>query len=133
MPKPPADGTPPEYSPRNDREVYRAVYPVSYPTALTPHVLLDGEVVPVPLLDCSEQGIRYQATPGESPPLGTPVTGELRCPERAPRSFKGHVVRAEPGEVALRLDPPGLPFSLLLAEQRAVLIWTRTRAEPTDG
>ena len=120
----PADG-----SPRNDREVYRAVYPATYPLALVPHVILDGEALATPLLDCSEHGIRYRATGKDAPALGTPVTGELRCHDQSPRSISGHVVRADPGEVALRLNPPGLPFSLLLAEQRAVLVWTRTRAE----
>ena len=117
--------------PRNDREVYRAVYPSSYPVSLIPQVLLDGETTATPLLDCSEHGIRYHAASGGAPPLGAPVTGELRCGGQPPLSIKGYVVRAEPGEVALRLDPPGLPFGLLLAEQRAVLVWTRTRVEPS--
>ncbi|MEP6620225.1 MAG: PilZ domain-containing protein [bacterium] len=130
MPPSSTDESAPGHAPRNDREVYRAVYPVGYPISLTPHVLLDGEALATPLLDCSEHGIRYHATSGEAPPLGTPVTGEIRTPERPPRSFRGHVVRAAPDEVALRLDHPGLPFSMLLAEQRAVLVWARSRAIP---
>lgn len=129
MPPSPADRSPRDQTPRNDRAVYRAVYPSGYPASLIPHVVLEGETSSTPLLDCSEQGIRYAATPGDDQPLGTPVAGEIRSAERPTRYFKGHVVRAQPGEVALRLDPPGLPFSMLLAEQRAVLIWTRTRAE----
>ena len=126
-------GSSPDPSPRNDREVYRVVYPVSYPTALIPHVLLDGESNPVPLLDSSEHGIRYRIVSGDTLALGTPVSGELQRQDHAPLSFSGHLVRVEPGEVAVRLDPPGLPFSLLLAEQRAVLLWRRTRTDQDDA
>ncbi len=132
MSKPSVSGTSPDPSPRNDRAVYRVVYPVSYPTTLIPHVLLDGESNAVPLLDCSEHGIRYRIVSGDTLALGTPVSGEVQREDRPPLSFSGHLVRVEPGEVAVRLDPPGLPFSLLLAEQRAVLLWGRTRADHED-
>ena len=130
MPQPPADGSPPESKSRNDRETYRAVYPASYPVAATPHVFLEGAVRSVPIHDCSEQGIRFRAPLGApEQPLGTPVSGELRTRDGSAHEIHGHIVRSEAGDVAIRLNPPGISFSVLLSEQRAVLLWTRTRAD----
>ena len=127
----PEDGSPGEPNARNDRQVYRAVYPLSYPVAAVPHVLLERATMPLPILDCSEQGLRYRAPVGEVElPLGTPVAGEVTDNDGGVYFIRGYIVRAEAGEVAIRLEPPGLPFTMLLAEQRAVIRWTRTRAEP---
>ena len=130
MSKPPSNESPLEPSSRNDRATYRAAYPSGYPVALIPHIHLKGERMALPILDCSEEGIRYRAPVGAPElPLGTPVAGELHTRNGTATAIRGHIVRAEAGDVAMRLNAPGLPFSMLLAEQRAVIQWTRTRAE----
>ena len=101
-----------------------------YPTALVPYVRLEGATVSTPVLDLSEEGLRYKLLTGELPPeTGAPIAGELRMHDAEPLAFRGLVVRAADGAVALKLEAPGLPFSLLLREQRAVLAWQRTRAD----
>jgi hypothetical protein len=114
----------------NDRAVYRAVYPMTYPIALVPYVRLDGASVSTPVLDLSEEGLRYKLLPDEVlPETGAPIVGELRMHDEEPHPFRGHGVRAADGAVAIKLEAPGVPFSVLLKEQRAVLAWQRTRVE----
>jgi hypothetical protein len=113
----------------NDRSVYRVVYPVMYPIALLPYVLLEGASVSTPVLDLSEEGLRYRLPIGAPPPeAGIVIAGELRAHDAPPHPIHGQVVRTADGAVAIRLDAPGLPFSLLLREQRAVIVWQRSRA-----
>jgi hypothetical protein len=59
--------------------------------------------------------------------LGIIVVGELQMYEAPPRTIRGRVVRVDGDGVAVHLESPGLPFRLLLAEQRAILTWTRAR------
>jgi hypothetical protein len=117
---------------RNDRAVYRAVYPVTYPASLVPYLVVEGEDGTRRVLDVSEEGIRYRATADDPPPLGTAVAAELRAHNAPPVAVHGHVVRSAPNEVAIKLESPGLPFSLLFREQRAVLIWSRSKVERAE-
>jgi hypothetical protein len=113
---------------RNDRDTYRIIYPTGYPTGRVPHVRLEGELLPHPLIDCSERGIRFKVRRSQAPlAAGTRLMCELRMYETPPRIIGGVVVRVEADEAAVKLDEPGIPFRLVLAEERAVLAWTRSR------
>jgi hypothetical protein len=63
-----------------------------------------------PLRDVSVSGIRYQVAPFERPPaVGDAVSGELRVDAETIIEIRGRVIRRMGQEVALAIDPPGLP------------------------
>ena len=96
-----------------DRSAYRIPYP---PTARARLLVGTEEWA---LVDCSERGIRYLAPPGDLPEAGTPVSGMVRLlSDRTPIRVDGRVVRCFGGEVAVELDPPGIPARVLFGEQR---------------
>lgn len=94
------------------RDFYRVTYPARERPAL---VLADAEWS---ILDLSESGIRYQVTSGELPEVGDEVYGEVRFHRGDRVLVAGEVVRVDERSVALRLEPPGLPFRFLLEEQQ---------------
>jgi hypothetical protein len=63
-----------------------------------------------PLRDVSVSGIRYQVAPFERPPaVGDAVSGELRVDAETIIEIRGRVIRRMGQEVAIAIDPPGLP------------------------
>ena len=86
-----------------------------------PRLLLDDaghEVV-----DCSERGIRFRPADGPVPEHGATVQGTLVFRRSGTVDVEGAVVRVQDGEVAVHLAEPGVPFSVIWAEQR----WLRGR------
>ena len=91
-------------------------YRVTYPFAERP--LLAFGRTSFEVLECSESGLRYD--PGErlSPSIGTPVAGRLLFRSGEVLDVIGEVVRLQDGLVALALQPPGIPFGIVIREQR---------------
>ncbi|MDQ2888991.1 MAG: hypothetical protein M3R65_00365 [Gemmatimonadota bacterium] len=119
--------------PDDARTSYRVVYP---PTA-RPSLFLDSQPVTAsPVVECAEGGLSFDAQ-GESTPLGlgaqvrgrvefemshrgeAPVAGASIEP-RPTVPVSGEVVRVDGRLVVLRLNPPGIPFRLLMREQLAL-------------
>lgn len=96
----------------------RSLYRIEYPERERPQLTLLIGIVPV--IDCSEDGLRYKPPAGVTlPEVGTVVEGRVRFkrhPEDIP--VRGTVVRCQAGEVAVHLSPPGIPRKLLFSEQR---------------
>lgn len=101
--------------------VERAHYRLAYPTRERPRFLLDDAGLEV--VDCSERGLRFRAPDGPAPDPGTTVHGTLVFRRSGTVDVEGAVVRIQDGEVAVHLTEPGVPFSLIWAEQR----WLRSR------
>ncbi len=71
-----------------------------------------------PISDLSETGLRYEVATGDLPEVGEEIYGEVRF-QRGDRTLvAGEVLRIEGRRIALRLEPPGVPFRILLEEQQ---------------
>ena len=99
------------------REHFRIVYP----KFVQPRFVIDGVSVPMRVYDCSETGVRYERPPNVPLEVGDEVTGTLRFHPRRQVELLGVVVRAGSADVALRLIPPGIPISVMFAEQRHLM------------
>jgi hypothetical protein len=96
-----------------DRRSYRIPYP---PTARGTFTV-NGEELP--LVDCSERGLRYAARADQLPDVGTLVSGKVTLlSSRQAIAISGTVVRCWAGEVAIELAAPGIPVQAIFAEQR---------------
>lgn len=123
----------------NDRESYRIVYPEQARPRLR---VIMSSAIAAPVLECSEGGLRFRIPATwpsvvvgaivranvefhPSPPVGSQRTGVPRLLI----SVNGRVIRTEAqteghteSQIAVvQLDRPGIPFSVLLREQRALL------------
>lgn len=94
----------------------RDFYRVTYPARERPVLLVtDAEWA---IFDLSESGIRYEIPSGELPEVGDEIYGEVRFQRGDRALIAGEVMRIEDRMVALQLEPPGLPFRILLDEQQ---------------
>ncbi len=94
------------------RDFYRVTYPMRERPVL---VLQDAEW---PIYDLSETGIRYEVATGDLPEVGEEIYGEVRFQRGDRTLIAGEVLRIEGRRIALRLEPPGVPFRILLEEQQ---------------
>lgn len=98
-------------SEQSRRAVYRIVYPlVERPTLQVGRFLYE-------VVDCSENGLRYEVRDRRVPALGTVLGGELQFRRGVEIDITGEVIRTMGDLVVLALDP-ALPFGEVLAEQR---------------
>ena len=75
--------------------------------------------VTTPLRDVSAGGLRYQLGPYEQPPaVGDAIAGEVRLDAETVIEIRGRVVRRMGHEVAIALEPPGLPPDVLALLRR---------------
>ncbi len=114
----------------NDRESYRIVYP----ELGRPHLrVITSSAHPASVLECSEGGLRFSVpTTWPRVVVGAVVRANVEfapSPRAGSRrgggpgllvSVKGRVVRTEGRIAVVHLDRPGIPFSVLLREQRAL-------------
>ena len=96
----------------NRREFYR----IEYPAAEQPVLELDGARFPV--RDCSERGVRFERPDADAIATGERIRGTVRFRRGDAAPVEGVVVRVDQGGVAMKLHEPGIPFALILQEQR---------------
>jgi hypothetical protein len=70
------------------------------------------------VIDCSEEGLRYEARDRRVPKVGDSLSGTIQFRHGGSREIVGQVIRARAGLVALALQKPGIAFADILAEQR---------------
>lgn len=97
-------------------ESRRAHYRVTYPIAERPTLVIGRNSYGV--LQCSEQGLRYEIPDRRLPALGAELTGTVQFCRGARVEVAGEVTRAHSGEVVLFLRMQGIPFSEMLLEQQ---------------
>lgn len=93
----------------------RHYFRICYPVAARPRLVLGSNICEV--LDCSEKGVRFQATSLLSAAPGTTFVGKLRFPRGEELLVRGVVVRVEEERVSLELAGAGVPFGVILQEQ----------------
>ena len=91
-------------------------YRVTYPFAERPSLEIGRTSFEV--VECSEQGLRYVLGERHSPTMGSQVAGRLVFRSGEVIDVAGDVVRLQDGSVALVLEAPGIPFALVIREQR---------------
>lgn len=94
----------------------RAVYRVVYPERERPFFERGAEHLPI--LDCSELGIRYLAPVGHGIEPGASVEGTIHFRRGTRVRVSGEVVRAEPNMVALWFGAQGIPLAEMAAERK---------------
>lgn len=98
-------------------EFERSAYRIPYPPTARPRLKLGEREVP--LVDCSERGLRYCVDDTLLPPIGSRVIGQVTLLSGGPAlAVEGTVIRCQSGEVAVQLNEPGIPFRAVFAEQR---------------
>jgi hypothetical protein len=119
---------PSEEEEQHIRASYRVRYPVSYPENLLPKLALPNGAKAT-IEDFSETGLRIDVPKGMSTRPGDKLGATITFADSSPVVVTGTVVWVRETAFALRLDPPGLSFKLIMSEQRALLAWQQTRAE----
>jgi hypothetical protein len=114
----------------------RAVYRVVYPAAERPHFLVDAGQAGVAagdceVIDCSELGLRYQATGSPLPAVGDTVEGRVVFRRGVEVPVAGEVVRVQEAKVALWFRTLALSFTVIVAEQEYLLGRGYTLSEVT--
>jgi len=94
----------------------RALYRIAYPLTERPTLEVGRSLHEV--VDCSERGLRYEGRERRLPALGTPLGGTVSFRSGGVVTVTGEVIRTRAGLVVLALDPPGIPFGEIIAEQR---------------
>lgn len=98
-------------------EFERSEYRIPYPPTARPRLRLGDREVP--LVDCSERGLRFCADDASLPQVGSRITGQILLLSGGPAlPIEGTVIRCQSGEVAVQLKAPGIPFRAVFAEQR---------------
>ena len=99
----------------NQRTHFRVVYPEQARPTFLP---ADGRAS-MPVLDCSEGGLRIELGASQRPPaMKQEMSGRLQLRDGQEVAVQGSVVRVQGREVCLKLDRPGLPLSVIFSEQR---------------
>ena len=70
------------------------------------------------VVDVSERGLRFHIRTAKQPRPGDIITGVIEFKGSAAAEVTGQVIRSRPGLVVLALEPPGIPYSNILLEQR---------------
>lgn len=94
----------------------RSFFRIEYPRRERPFLRVGG--VEHVVVDCCEAGVRFIQRTGETFARGDPLEGEMRFRRGEQVPVSGVVVRVQEGEVAVHLRERGIPFQIILAEQR---------------
>jgi len=98
-------------------EFERSAYRIPYPPSARPRLMMGDREVP--LVDCSERGLRFAADASALPAVGSAIRGQVVLLSGGPAlSVEGTVIRCQSGEVAVQLKAPGIPVRAVFAEQR---------------
>ena len=95
----------------------RAYYRIQYPESARPVFVPEGITGSSPVVDCCEQGVRYQHRDRAYPEIGEPVRGVIRFQTGSEVPVAGTVVRIQNREVAIHLTESPIPWGVLLREQ----------------
>ena len=91
-------------------------YRVIYPFAERPSFSIGWTSFEI--VECSETGLRYELGERRPPTMGKEVAGRVAFRSGETIDVVGDVLRVQDGFVALSLRPPGIPFAVVMHEQR---------------
>ena len=73
------------------------------------------------VLDCSESGMRYRLATDEPAMYGQEIRGLVQFRRGTEIQVEGRIVRIDGEFAALHFNALGIPFGIILAEQRDLL------------
>ncbi|MEO8620336.1 MAG: PilZ domain-containing protein [bacterium] len=114
-----------------ERASFRVSYPQGYPEKRLVRAVLEPDL-PVGLEDWSETGLRVQVPDNVTLAINDVVRFRLTPHAFEAMTVEGIVVRIVGCFVSVRLNSPGLPWNLMLHEQRAIRAWLGTTAEISE-
>jgi hypothetical protein len=91
-------------------------YRVTYPFAERP--ALETGRASFEVVECSESGLRFELGERRAPSVGSQVAGKVVFRSGGTVDVVGEVVRLQAGLVALVLGAPGIPYAVVMREQR---------------
>lgn len=91
-------------------------YRITYPFAERPSLAVGWSSFRV--VECSETGLRFELGERRSPAVGAQISGRLEFRSGQVIDVVGDVVRLQRGLVALTLQRPGIPYAIVMHEQR---------------
>ena len=91
-------------------------YRVIYPFAERPSFSIGWASFEI--VECSERGLRYELGERRWPKVGEEVAGRVTFRSGETVDVIGDVVRVQDGFTALALRPPGIPYAVVIHEQR---------------
>jgi hypothetical protein len=91
-------------------------YRIAFPLAERPSLVVERLTFDV--VECSETGLRFDVGDRRSPEMGSRLMGQILFRSGESLDVGGDVVRLKDGSVALALQPPGIPFALIIRQQR---------------
>ena len=110
---------------RRERASYRYSYPVEYPAALIPRVVIEPGVVGV-LEDWSETGMRIRVPATTRMVIGDTVHLTVTPQSSDELTLEGMVARVDGASISVRLAPPALPAAFMVGEHSAIRAWQAT-------
>jgi hypothetical protein len=96
---------------RNERQFYRILLPF----ADVGFFEVNG--VRMPVREVSERGVRFDGAPGYAPTLGDHVTGIVSFKSVGEAEVTGRLDRTQGRGFVVVLEPPGIPYALLMSLQ----------------
>jgi hypothetical protein len=97
-------------------ENQRAFFRIDFPLRSRPALQI-GKVI-ARVTDCSEGGLCYSAPGVPAPAVGDVVEGRAFFHRGLQVAVRGTVLRLRGTDVVVELEAPGIPFSVILSEQR---------------
>ena len=94
----------------------RQYYRLSFPLQERPHFQVGN--VAMPIIECSERGFRYEPAAPHAPEVGDEISGRIKFRRGTEVAVAGTITRRQDATLVLVLDSPGVPFAVLMAEQR---------------
>ncbi|HEX9565875.1 MAG TPA: hypothetical protein VF981_17985 [Gemmatimonadaceae bacterium] len=94
-----------------ERQFYRLRFP---PDDLAEFLI--GQLK-MPIHEASERGIRYEPVAGHEPEPGDDVMGTVVFKRVGKFPVRGTMSRRQESTIVVVLEPPGLPYSAVMAEQ----------------
>jgi hypothetical protein len=108
----------------HERSYYRLTFPMNE------HPEFCVGALAMPVLECSERGVRYAPAPGHTPAVGDRISGVVRFKRGGDVEVVGTLSRAQGSSLVIVFNPPGIPFGVLMAEQRYLLAHYPERFAP---
>jgi hypothetical protein len=94
----------------------RQYYRLSFPFQERPQFQVGA--VAMPIIECSERGFRYEPVATHAPQIGDEIAGRIKFRRGTEVDVAGTITRRQDDTLVLVLDSPGVPFAVLMAEQR---------------
>ena len=97
----------------------RQFYRLDFPPKERPQLIIGTQSMPI--VECSEGGLRYEPAAGHRPEIGEQIAGVVRFRRAGDFEVTGTVSRTQGSNIVLVFERPGLPYAAIMQEQRFLM------------